>query len=113
MQILLFMSGVQAIPPQLYESASVDGASEWEKFWKITLPMISPVILMNLVYTIVAFFTDATNPVIDYIYKQSFTNQQFGYGAAMSWVYFAFALLLCGISMGVMGKFVFVSGGKE
>ena len=62
---------------------------------------------------IVAFFTDATNPVIDYIYKQSFTNQQFGYGAAMSWVYFAFALLLCGISMGVMGKFVFVSGGKE
>ena len=51
--------------------------------------------------------------MIDYIYKQSFTNQQFGYGAAMSWVYFAFALLLCGISMGVMGKFVFVSGGKE
>ena len=112
-QIVLFLAGLQGISSSLYEAARVDGATEWEMFWKITLPMISPVILMNLVYTIVAFFTDATNPVIDYIYKQSFTNQQFGYGAAMSWVYFAFALLLCGISMGVMGKFVFVSGGKE
>lgn len=113
MQIVLFLAGLQGISSSLYEAARVDGATEWEMFWKITLPMISPVILMNLVYTIVAFFTDATNPVIDYIYKQSFTNQQFGYGAAMSWVYFTFALLLCGISMGVMGKFVFVSGGKE
>ena len=112
-QIVLFLAGLQGISSSLYEAARVDGATEWEMFWKITLPMIPPVILMNLVYTIVAFFTDATNPVIDYIYKQSFTNQQFGYGAAMSWVYFAFALLLCGISMGVMGKFVFVSGGKE
>ena len=112
-QIVLFLAGLQGISTSLYEAARVDGATEWEMFWKITLPMISPVILMNLVYTIVAFFTDATNPIIDYIYKQSFTNQQFGYGAAMSWVYFAFALLLCGMSMGVVGRYVFISGGKE
>ena len=112
-QIVLFLAGLQGISTSLYEAARVDGATEWEMFWKITLPMISPVILMNLVYTIVAFFTDATNPIIDYIYEMSFTNQQFGYGAAMSWVYFAFALLMCGVSMGVVGRYVFVSGGKE
>lgn len=112
-QIVLFLAGLQGISTSLYEAARVDGATEWEMFWKITLPMISPVILMNLVYTIVAFFTDATNPIIDYIYEQSFTNQQFGHGAAMSWVYFAFALLMCGVSMGVVGRYVFVSGGKE
>ena len=112
-QIVLFLAGLQGISTSLYEAARVDGATEWEMFWKITLPMISPVILMNLVYTIVAFFTDATNPIIDYIYEMSFTNQQYGYGAAMSWVYFAFALLMCGVSMGVVGRYVFVSGGKE
>ena len=112
-QIVLFLAGLQGISTSLYEAARVDGATEWEMFWKVTLPMISPVILMNLVYTIVAFFTDATNPIIDYIYKTSFTNQQFGYGAAMSWIYFAFALLMCGVTMGVVGRYVFISGGKE
>lgn len=112
-QIVLFLAGLQGISSSLYEAARVDGATEWEMFWKITLPMISPVILMNMVYTIVAFFTDATNPIIDYIYEQSFTNQQFGHGAAMSWVYFAFALLMCGVSMGVVSRYVFISGGKE
>lgn len=112
-QIVLFLAGLQGISSSLYEAARVDGATEWEMFWKITLPMISPVILMNLVYTIVAFFTDATNPIIDYIYNMSFTNQMFGQGAAMSWVYFAFALLMCGVSLGVVGRYVFISGGKE
>ncbi len=112
-QIVLFLAGLQGISTSLYEAARVDGATEWEMFWKVTLPMISPVILMNLVYTIVAFFTDATNPIIDYIYEMSFTNQQFGYGAAMSWIYFAFALIMCGVTMGVVGRYVFISGGKE
>lgn len=112
-QIVLFLAGLQGISSSLYEAARVDGATEWEMFWKITLPMISPVILMNMVYTIVAFFTDATNPIIDYIYDMSFTNQQFGYGAAMSWIYFAFALVMCGVSIGIISRCVFVSGGKE
>lgn len=113
-QIVLFLAGLQGISSSLYEAARVDGATEWEMFWKITLPMITPVILMNLVYTIVNFFTDATNPIVDYIYQQSFGNpQQFAHGAAMGWVYFAFAFLLCVIVIGVMRRFVFVSGGKE
>ncbi|MBQ2929719.1 MAG: sugar ABC transporter permease [Clostridia bacterium] len=113
-QIVLFLAGLQGISSSLYEAARVDGATEWEMFWKITLPMITPVILMNAVYTIVSFFTDATNPIVDYIYQQSFGNpQQFAHGAAMGWMYFAFAFLLCIITIGVMRRFVFVSGGKE
>ncbi len=50
-QILLFLAGLQGISPSLYEAAKCDSATEWEMFWKITLPMISPVILLNIVYT--------------------------------------------------------------
>lgn len=112
-QIVLFLAGLQGIPSSLYEAAHVDGATEWEMFWKITLPMISPVILMNVVYTIVSFFTDGTNPIVDYIYEQSFTNMQFAHGAAMGWIYFAFTFLICILCIGLMKKRVFNQGGKE
>ena len=112
-QIVLFLAGLQGIPGSLYEAAHVDGATEWEMFWKITLPMISPVILMNVVYTIVSFFTDGTNPIVDYIYKQSFQNMQFAHGAAMGWVYFLFAFGICILCIGLMRKRVYNQGGKE
>ena len=111
-QIVLFLAGLQGISGSLYEAARVDGATEWEMFWKITLPMISPVIMMNVVYTIVAFFTDTTNPLVDYIYKMNFTNQQFEYAAAMSWLYFIFALVLCLASILMMRRHIYDSGAK-
>ena len=111
-QIVLFLAGLQGISGSLYEAARVDGATEWEMFWKITLPMISPVIMMNVVYTIVSFFTDTTNPLVDYIYKMNFTNQQFEYAAAMSWIYFAFALILCLTSILLMRRHIYDSGAK-
>ena len=61
-QIVLFLAGLQGISGPLYEAARVDGATEWEMFWKITLPMITPIILMNIVYTIVAFSPTAQTP---------------------------------------------------
>ena len=112
-QIVLFLAGLQGISGSLYEAAKVDGATEWEMFWKITLPMITPIILMNVVYTIVAFFTDGTNPMVDYIYKMNFTNQMYENAAAMSWVYFVFALLLCGAAILLMRRYVYDSGSKN
>ena len=112
-QIVLFLAGRQGISGSLYEAAKVDGATEWEMFWKITLPMITPIILMNMVYTIVAFFTDGTNPMVDYIKKVNFTNQQYEYGAAMSWVYFIFALILCLMCILLMRRHVYDSGAKN
>lgn len=112
-QIVLFLAGLQGISGSLYEAARVDGATEWEMFWKITLPMISPVIMMNVVYTIVAFFTDGTNPMVDYIYKVNFTNQTFEYAAAMGWVYFIFALVICLVCILLMQRHVYDSGSKS
>ena len=112
-QIVLFLAGLQGISGSLYEAARVDGATEWEMFWKITLPMISPVIMMNVVYTIVAFFTDGTNPMVDYIYKVNFTNQTFEYAAAMGWVYFIFALVICLVCILLMQRHVYDSGSKN
>ena len=111
-QIVLFLAGLQGISSSLYEAARVDGATEWEMFWKITLPMITPIIMMNLVYTIVAFFTDGTNPMVDYIYKVNFTNQQYEYAAAMSWVYFVFACIFCLLAILLMRRHVYDSGAK-
>ena len=112
-QIVLFLAGLQGISGSLYEAARVDGATEWEMFWKITLPMISPVIMMNVVYTIVSFFTDTTNPLVDYIYKMNFTNQQFEYAAAMSWLYFVFTLVLCLLCILLMRRHIYDSGTKN
>jgi len=92
-QIFLFLSGIQAIPAPLYESAKIDGATEWEMLWKITLPMVSPIMLLNIIYTIVILMTDMTNPIMDYIYFYSF-RRNYEYGAAMGSIYCVFILLL-------------------
>lgn len=87
-QILLFLSGLQTISGSLYEAAEVEGATAWEIFWKITLPMLSPIILLNFIYSIIDSFTDsASNTVMMNINNLS-KALQFGESAALSWVYF-------------------------
>jgi ABC-type sugar transport system permease subunit len=112
-QIVLFLAGLQGIPSSLYEAARCDGATEWEMFWKVTLPLISPVLLMNLVYTIVIFFTDATNPIVDYILQQTFQNVEFANGAAMSWVYFLFTFIFCVAALAGLRRRVFIMGDRR
>lgn len=111
-QIVLFLAGLQGISSSLYEAAKVDGATQWEMFWKITLPLISPVILLNFVYTMVSFFTDSNNALVDYIVTQIFKNQQFEYGAAMSWIYFIFSFAICMVVIGVLRKRTYNMGDR-
>lgn len=112
-QVLLYLSGLQGIPPSLYESSKVDGATEWEMFWKITLPMISPVIILNLVYTIIDSFIDIGNPILQYIYDFAFRWTRFEYSAAMSWLYAVFVFLVLGIVFAASKRFVFSAGRKK
>ncbi len=100
-QIILFLAGLQGISGSLYEAAKCDGATQWEVFWKITLPMISPIILLNFVYTMVTYFAAGDNALVKYIIKSVFTDKQFARGAAMGWVYFAFAFVMCGVVFAV------------
>lgn len=111
-QILLFLSGLQGISASLYESAKCDSATEWEMFWKITLPMISPVILLNCVYTIIDSFTDITNEIVNYFYYWAFTATRFDYASAIAWIYFTFILLFIGLVFLAMRRMVFYAGEK-
>lgn len=106
-QIIMTLAGIQGISVSLYEAARVDGATEWEMFWKITLPMITPVMLLTTVYTIVAS-TVEDSEVVNYIVNTAFasTNVSFEYSAAMGWIYFAFILALIGIVFALMKPFV-------
>ncbi len=98
-QIIVFLSGLQAISASLYEAADVEGCSAWESFWKITFPMVSPLLLVNTIYTIIDFFMKNDNRVMERINTVMYGVQlNFGVASAMSWIYFGVALLFIGIS---------------
>lgn len=86
-QILIFIAAFKSVPVGLYEASTIEGATAWETFWKITFPLISPMILTNLIYTIIDTFTDYSNPVIQYIATNS-QKVELSFSAAMSWIYF-------------------------
>lgn len=87
-QILIFLAGIQSISPSLYEAANVEGASSWEVFWKITLPMITPMLIVNIIYTFVESITRSSTKMMTYINKVAFNQGEFGYASAMSWIHF-------------------------
>ncbi|MEK4357731.1 sugar ABC transporter permease [Paenibacillus sp. FSL M7-1455] len=91
-QILIFLAGRQTISKSSYESARIDGASPWEVFWKITLPAMSPFILLNLIYTVVDMFTFPYNPIIELI-----NTGNYGYNSALAWIYFV--VIACFLSL--------------
>lgn len=105
-QILIFLSALQNIPPSAKEAANMEGATAWEFFWKITFPMISPMILANLIYTIIDAFVATDNKVMNLILKQSRLGD-YGYSAAMAWIYFAIIGAILGIVVLIVNRFVY------
>ena len=99
--MLIFLAGLKQIPTELYESAAIDGAGGWSRFLKITLPMLTPVILFNLVMQMISGFlvfsqafilSNGMGEPMDsllvyalYLYQQAFVNFKMGYSAAMAW----------------------------
>jgi multiple sugar transport system permease protein len=100
---LLVFAGLQTIPSYVYEAAEVDGSSELQTFWRITLPLLRPVLVMVLVVTMIGSFQifdtiavttqggpiNATRVIYYYIYERAFTRFDFGYASAMALVLFA------------------------
>lgn len=105
-QILIFLSALQTIPPSAKEAASIEGATAWEFFWKITFPYISPMILSNLVYTVIDAFVSTDNEVMKYVFKQS-GNWEYGYAAALAWIYFAIVGACLGLICVIINRFVY------
>jgi ABC-type sugar transport system permease subunit len=94
-QILIFLSSLQKIDPSTYEAAAIDGASAWEAFWKITLPSLSGTMLIVAFYTIITLSHFSENPVVKYIYSQTYAvGGGIGYASAMSFLYFLVLILL-------------------
>jgi len=108
-QMLIFLSGLQSISPAIYEACRIDGATGWETFWKITFPMISPMILVNAVYTIIDSFTTGSNQVMTYIANAPSGIPVNGteIATAMSWMYFLIVVVILAAVAGIMSSFVF------
>jgi ABC-type sugar transport system permease subunit len=107
-QMLIFLAGLQSISPSIYEACQIEGATSWETFWKITFPMISPMILVNGIYTIIDSFTRSDNVVMSYIngvYNGGGDNAMVA--TAQSWIYFAMVLLVIAAFAGIASLFVF------
>ncbi|MHC1695534.1 MAG: carbohydrate ABC transporter permease [Eubacteriales bacterium] len=106
-QMLIFLAGLQSIAPSIYESAFMEGASSWETFWKITFPMISPMILVNAIYTVIDSFTNSQNPVmalIETTYEEAGGNVV---SSAMAWMYFLVVILIIAAVAGILSAYVF------
>lgn len=109
-QILIFLAAIQSVPKHLYEAAKIEGATKYESFWKITLPMVSPMILTIVVYTVVdSFLRSNINDIIDLQYEGS----AYGRHAAMSWIYFISSILMLALMLGILSKWIFYYDEKK
>ncbi|MHB1453851.1 MAG: carbohydrate ABC transporter permease [Saccharofermentanales bacterium] len=107
-QIIIYLSGLQGISTTLYEAARVDSATEWESFWLITLPMLVPIIQLNLIYTVIDNFAGADNPIIKMIMFVAFKSGEpsFEFSSAVSWIYCIFIFMVIGAIFALTYKFV-------
>ncbi len=109
-QILLFLSGLQKIPASGYEACKIEGASSWDIFWKITIPLVSPIIFLNIVYTIIDSFmaygtSSSGNTMMAAIQDMGFGKvMKLSYSATMAWIYFLVVILFLGLAYLLIGK---------
>lgn len=96
-QILIFLSALLSIPSTYYEVASVEGATAWETFWKVTFPRVVPYMLVNIIYTVVDNFSSYTNKVMYYISVVQYKNLDYSYGSALYWIYFISVMVILGV----------------
>ena len=106
-QIIIFLSGLQNISPSMYEAAQMEGCTSWESLWKITVPMVSPLMLVCWVYTIVDFFMKTDNQIMTKINEQMVIQLNYGYSSALAWIYFIVCMLFIGISSLFISKVVY------
>ena len=118
---VIFLAGLQGVPRELYEAAEVDGANAWRKWLRITLPMISPVLLFNLVMGVIGSFQIFTSAyamteggpmrasyfMVLYLYYKAFRDFKLGYGSALAWALFLVILVLTLIQLRISKGWVY------
>jgi multiple sugar transport system permease protein len=118
--MVIFLAGLQAIPDNLYEAAAIDGAGRWQRFWNITLPLLTPTTFFVLVITIIGslqvfdavlVLTDggpanATRTVVYHIWEEAFVFLEMGYAAAVAWILFFIVFLVTLVQWKLQGRWV-------
>jgi multiple sugar transport system permease protein len=118
--MVLFLAGLQGIPVSIYEAAMIDGANAWQRFWSITLPLLTPMVFLAMVLTVISSFqvfdqayvmtnggpANATNTIVLYIFQNGFQYFRMGYASAIAWVLFAVIFLFTLAQMRLQGRWV-------
>jgi multiple sugar transport system permease protein len=122
--MIIFLAGLQGVPAELHEAAQIDGAGRWTRFWHVTLPMISPTILFNLVIGIVGALQAFTVPYIAtgggpnyatwfyiiHLYQNGFQDFDMGYASALAWIFLVLVLTLTFINLRLSNRWVYYEG---
>ena len=123
-RMIIFLAGLQGVPDELYDAASIDGANAWHRFWHVTLPMISPVIFFNLILGAIgafrvftfAFMATGGGPAYAtwfymlHLYSTAFRSLHMGYASALAWVLFIIVASLTLVQFRLSRRWVFYSG---
>ncbi len=123
--MVINLAGLQSIPSQLYEVATIDGATGWDQFWYVTLPLITPTLFFNLITLSIgsfqvftqAYVMTAGGPVnstlfyVFYLYRMAFENLRMGYASALAWVLFAIIMIFTLIQLRLSDRWVFYQEG--
>ncbi|MBN2047469.1 MAG: sugar ABC transporter permease [Anaerolineaceae bacterium] len=125
--MLIFLAGLQDISEEFYESAVIDGASGWMRFWHITLPLITPALFFNLLFDLILSFQAFTNAFVTtnggpldstlftvlYLYRKGFEHLEMGYASALAWFLVVVIFLSTVVVFLTFGRKVFYLGGSE
>ncbi len=125
--MIIFLAGLQGVPRHLYEAVEVDGGNAWHKLWHVTVPMLTPVILFNLVLSIIGALQTFTQAYVMtqggpdnaslfyvlYLYRTAFQEGQMGYASALAWVLFVIIVVLSVLVFRSSGRWVYYEGGEK
>jgi len=122
--MMVYLAGLQQVPRELHEAAAIDGAGRWQRFLRVTLPMLSPVILFNLIMAVIGSFQvftqafvmtggqprDLTRFYVLYLYNKAFESYEMGYASALAWILLVIVLVLTGIILKTSARAVYYEG---
>jgi len=123
-RMIVFLAGLQGVPQELYEACHIDGASAWQRFWNVTIPMISPTIFFNLIVSVigalsvfsVAYIGTQGGPAyatyfyVYHLYLSAFQYNLMGYASAMAWIFLVIVLALTVVQFTLQKRWVYYAG---
>ncbi len=125
--MIVFLAGLQGVPQEMYEAASIDGANWWHRFRHVTLPLVSPTVFFNLVLVVISSFSVfsvayvateggpayATYFYVYHLFNNAFRFSRMGYAAALAWLFFALMLIFTYVQLRLSNRWVFYGGETE